>query len=391
MSRRTVLWAAGAGVVAAGSPVRGSAAPEPPAAVAESARRAGLAEQAILARHVRPVWGLPGTLLGVTAWPPSPLEEVFEEWDYWFQAHLVECAIDAAVRAPAPERRDRVAALVRGIRTRNLTGWTNQYYDDMTWLLLALERADRTLGVRFPDGIDALRAASAESWNPDVGAVRWRVGSDYYNACTNAPTGIALARFGDLARATRLAEFIDTRLRDNNSGLIADGVHEPGGRLETAVYSYNQGTAIGLDAELSARTGAPEYRRRAAALIAATGETMTGDGVITGAGGGDGGLFMGILARYLALAAITLRDNTAAHIVHASAQAAWAHRADVDGLPLFGTDWSTQATVPDRPEDRTRLSNGRIAASATPNRDLSVQLSGWMLLEADHQLTASGR
>lgn len=390
VSRRTVLLAAGAGVVAAASPRRATAAPETLTTVAESAQRAGLAEQAILARHVRPVWGLPGTLLGVTAWPPSPLEEVFEEWDYWFQAHLVDCAIDAALRAPAPERRDRVAALVCGIRTRNLTGWTNQYYDDMTWLLLALERADRTLGVGFPDGIDDLRAASAESWNPDVGAVRWRVGSDYYNACTNAPTGIALARFGDVPRATELADFLVTRLRDNNSGLIVDGVHEPGGGLETAVYSYNQGTAIGLEAELSARTGTPEYRRRAAALIAATGKGMTNKGIINGAGGGDGGLFMGILARYLALAAITLRDNTAAHIVHTSAQAAWANRADVDGLPLFGTDWSTQATIPDQPEDRTRLSNGRIAASATPNRDLSVQLSGWMLLEADHQLTTAG-
>ncbi|WP_317983913.1 glycoside hydrolase family 76 protein [Nocardia colli] len=371
-------------------PVSASAAPEGPTTVAESARRAWLAEQAVVARHVLAVWGLPGTLLGVIAWPPSPLEEVFEEWDYWFQAHLVDCAIDAALRAPAPERRDRVAALVRGIRTRNFTGWTNQYYDDMTWLLLALERADRTLGVRFPDGIDALRAASAESWEPEVGAVRWRVGSDYYNACTNAPTGIALARFGNLSRAGQLADFVDTRLRDNNSGLIVDGLHEPGVRLETAVYSYNQGTAIGLEAELSARTGTPEYRRRATALIVATSKGMTDNGVINGAGGGDGGLFMGILARYLALAAITLRDTTAAQIVHTSAQAAWANRTDVNGLPLFGADWSTPATVPDQPEDRIRLSNGRIAASATPNRDLSVQLSGWMLLEADHQLTIAG-
>ena len=40
---------------------------------------------------------------------------------------------------------------------------------------------------------------------------------------------------------------------------------------------------------------------------------------------------------------------------------AWAHRGEVDGLPRFGTDWSQPAG---------------------PERDLSVQLSGWMLLEA---------
>ncbi|MFI6172383.1 glycoside hydrolase family 76 protein [Nocardia sp. NPDC051052] len=386
VSRRAVLWAAaGVGFGVAATPVVASAQ-----AQAESARRAGLAEQAISVRHLRPLWGLPGTLLGVTAWPPSPLEEVFEEWNYWFQAHLVDCAVDAALRAPAAERRDRVAAIVHGIRARNLTGWTNQYYDDMGWLLLALERADRTLGVEFADGIHDLRAALDEGWDPAVGAMRWRVGSDYYNSCTNASTGIALARLGDLARATQLADFLDTRLRANNSGLIIDGVHEPGSQVEPAVYTYNQGTTIGLESELATRTGSSEQRRRATALITATGTGMTKNGVIVGAGGGDGGLFMGILARYLALAAITLGDTTAARIVHASAQSAWTHRADVNGLPLFGADWSEQASVPDQPENPLHLSNGRTAASANPARDLSVQLSGWMLLEADYQLTAAG-
>ncbi|WP_405164188.1 fructose-bisphosphate aldolase [Nocardia sp. NBC_01499] len=388
VSRRTVLWAAaGVGVGLAVSPGLASAAPT---TAAECAQRAGLAEQAIQARHLRPLWGLPGTLLGVTAWPPSPQEEVFEEWNYWFQAHLLDCATDAAIRAPAAERNDRVAAIARGIRARNLTGWTNQYYDDMAWLLLALERADRLLGVGFPDGINDLRTAIVDSWNPEVGAVPWRVDSDYYNAAANGPTGIALARLGDLTHATQIADFLATRLRSNDSGLIIDGVHEPGARFEPAVYTYNQGTTIGLETELATRTGAPEHRDRATALIAATSRGLTKNGVIVGAGGGDGGLFMGILARYLALTAITLRDTTAAHLIHTSANAAWTHRADVSGLPLFGTDWSTQAPIPTQPETPPHLSNGRTAASTTPNRDLSVQLSAWMLLEADYQVTAAG-
>ena len=43
-----------------------------------------------------------------------------------------------------------------------------------------------------------------------------------------------------------------------------------------------------------------------------------------------------------------------------------------DGLPIFGPDWSRPATVP--------TSRGR----TDPERDLSVQLSGWMLMEAAH-------
>lgn len=368
--------AAGVGFGVAVPPWVAAATPRQ-ARVAECAQRAGLAEQAIVARHLRPVWGLPGTLLGVRAWPPSVPDEAFEEWDYWFQAHLLDCAIDAALRAPTAERADRVSALVRGIRARNITGWTNQhYYDDMAWLLLALERADRLLGIRFTDGINTLRAALAQGWHPQVGAVRWRVGFDYYNACTNGPAGIALARLGELSRASALAEFLDTRLRDNTTDLIRDGVHEPGGQIEPAVVSYNQGTAIGLETELASRTGGVEHRRRATRLIAATSAGLTDNGVIVGGGGHDSGLFNGILARYLALAAITLGDTTAAHIVRTCAHSAWQHRAEVEGLPLFGANWSRQAT---RPE-----------STADPARELSVQLSGWLLLEADYQLAAAG-
>ena len=69
-------------------------------------------------------------------------------------------------------------------------------------------------------------------------------------------------------------------------------------------------------------------------------------GVIAGAAGNDSGLFMGILARYLAQTALALGDTTAAQLVHASARAAWGNRAEVDGLPLFGADWSRPVTAP---------------------------------------------
>jgi len=50
-----------------------------------------------------------------------------------------------------------------------------------------------------------------------------------------------------------------------------------------------------------------------------------------------------------------------------SAEAAWRNRGVADGGPVFGPEW----TVPARPP-----------APGLPERDLSVQLSGWMLLEA---------
>ncbi|MET9211439.1 MULTISPECIES: glycoside hydrolase family 76 protein [unclassified Nocardia] len=394
ISRRGALIAAGAaiGIGVLGQPPRAGTIRRPPAADAlTSGQRAELAERAIVSRHVRALWGLPQRSLGALVWPASPVEQSFGRWCYWWQAHLVDCAVDAAHRDPTPARTDRVAALALGIRTRNITGWTNRYYDDMAWLALALERADRLLGIRFGDAIGDLRSDLLDGWNAQVGAVPWRSGDPYFNTPAVGPTGIALARLGDLGRARQLAEFLHTRLRDPATGLTLDGVHEPDGQVNRTIHTYCQGVAIGLETELAVRTGDAVHRDRAAALVAATATALTNGGVIIAATANDSGLFMGILARYLAETALALGDATAAAIVRASARAAWEHRAEVDGLPLFGMDWTRPIAAPEYPSSLLHLAGADAASAANLSRDLSVQLSGWMLLEADHQLTAAGR
>ena len=71
----------------------------------------------------------------------------------------------------------------------------------------------------------------------------------------------------------------------------------------------------------------------------------------------------------MARAAFSLRrlDAELAELVLDSADAAWRNRGVADGGPLFGPQW----TVPARPP-----------GPGLPEQDLSVQLSGWMLLEA---------
>ncbi|MBL1076002.1 fructose-bisphosphate aldolase [Nocardia sp. 2] len=354
----------------------------------QCAERADLAERAIVQRHVRTLWGMRDARLGRLTWPSSLLDRSFVKWCYWWQAQLLDCAVDAAHRGRDQDRVDRVAAVALGIRSRNLTGWTNRYYDDMAWLALALERADRLLGIRFGTAAADLRTTLLDGWNPVVGAVPWRFGDDYYNAPSIGPTGIAMARTGEPARARQLADFLHTRLRDPDSGLILDGVREPGGQVDRTVLTYCQGVAIGLETELATRTGESVHHERAVALVEATARRLTAAGVIAAGGADDSGLFMGILARYLAEAALALGDRTAAGIVHASARAAWDNRAEVNGLPLFGMDWSRPVTVPSRSNPLTQVTP--FAVTDNLSRDLSVQLSGWMLLEADYRLTAAG-
>ncbi|MFE1591359.1 glycoside hydrolase family 76 protein [Nocardia sp. NPDC058705] len=393
-SRRGLLCAAGAAIAltVVAQPTQAGTITAKRSAVLGAGERADLAERAIVERHVRSLWGLSHRQLGTLVWPADVVERaVLGRWCYWWQAHLLDCAVDAAHRARTPERIARVVALACGIRTRNVTGWTNRYYDDMGWLALALDRAERLLDIPFDDALGDLRAGLLEGWNPEVGAVPWRSGDDFYNTPAIGPTGIALARLGEVPRAEQLADFLHTRLRDAETGLILDGVHEPGGRVDATVHTYCQGVTIGLETELAVRTGESVHHRRATALVAAVGNGLTESGVIAAAAANDSGLFMGILARYLAETALALDNTTAANIVHASAEAAWTNRAEVDGLPLFGADWARPVVVPEQPGTFLQLADAAAASSANLSRDLSVQLSGWMLMEADYRLTVAGR
>ncbi|MEU8901563.1 glycoside hydrolase family 76 protein [Nocardia sp. NPDC048505] len=361
-----------------------------------------MAESAIISRHLRALWAIPGTELGVVGWPATKRERAFVYWHYWWQAHLIDCAVDAANRVPTPARRKRVGELARSHRIRNMTGWTNNYYDDMAWLAIALERAERTQGLTEVRGaLLTLENKLYDAWNPAVGGgIPWRIGSDFYNAPANGPGAIALCRLGRYQRAQDMADWLDANLRDPDTGLILDGVHLPAGTIEPAVYTYCQGVVLGLETELAVHTGAPQHVERVHRLLHAVDTHLVTGGVIHGGGGGDGGLFNGILARYLGVVALMLPGDEreqvedrqlAAAIVRKSATAAWSNRLEVEGEPLFGADWSRPARVPGGSAGAGVFSaGGSVLPSQVPERDLSVQLSGWLLMEAAYQVSAGG-
>jgi predicted alpha-1,6-mannanase (GH76 family) len=330
------------------------------------AGRAAAAERAVHTRHICQLPGLLDTRLGRVSWPGHSLQ-----WHYWWQAHLVDCLIDAYRRAPTQWRRATIAAVVRGIRVRNVTSWVNNYYDDIAWLGLALHRSATLAGLRWPGAEEAITRQLRTGRGPS-GGMRWRVGDDFVNVPATGPAAIFYARRGALGIATSLVDWMLQHLMDPDTGLIFDGARvNPDGSVRTierAIYSYCQGVLLGACVELGTATGAARWWQQAEATVRAVAEHLTDGGVLRGHGGGDGGLFTGILARYLALAAGALPDGkVAARLVLDSADAAWRNRGVADGGPLFGPQW----TVPARPP-----------GPGLPEQDLSVQLSGWMLLEA---------
>src|SRR3954471_14088555 len=362
------------------------------------ANRAASAEAAIAKRHLKRLWGLPGTQLGVVAWPSERKYRWFGTWHYWWQAHLLDNLVDAQLRDPQPARKQKIACQIRAHRLRNNGSWVNNYYDDMAWLALALERAGRLAGEGGPNPLKKLSEQFLNAWVPeDGGGIPWRKQDQFFNAPANGPAGIFLARYGDrLRRAQQMSDWIDETLIDPESHLVFDGIKA--GSLVRAQYTYCQGVVIGLDVELAARTKDPEHATRVHRLVKAVRDNMAPDGIIKGAGGGDGGLFNGILARYLALVVTTLPGDSpedveardiARTLVLTSAQAAWDNRQDVDGLPLFAAFWDRTAEIPRAGGKSAEFVEGAVNASEIPERDLSVQLSGWMLMEAAHAVGAS--
>ncbi len=370
--------------------------------------RAAAAEYAVLDAYVRRI----GPVAWARATHPARagLRGAWDEasvWHFWWQAHLIDAAVDAAHHRPTAGRRRRPAALTRGLRARNLGRWVNPFYDDIAWLGLALQRDEQL--TRGAAGVRRIAARLEAAIEPDVGALPWRTGSDLYNAPANGPAAILLARAGRTGAAAALADWLDETLRDPATGLVRDGISGAPGSwtTRTELYTYCQGVALTAQLEVGARlgagaragatpgAGAERFLARGVALIEAIAAWCAEpgrDGVLPAAGGGDGGLFAGITCRHLAGAAIRLQDHpdldvhraaaSAREIVLRNADAAWTGRGQRAGRPVFAPDWRLPAVVPDtavRPGAKTA---GAVGESVAPEGDLPVQLAAWIALEA---------
>ena len=196
------------------------------------AGRAGTVEEAIRRRFVRRLAGVvPGTRIGRVRWPrPLPIRPW--PWNYWWQAHLLDCLVDAHRRAPQPWRTVEIAALARTVRLRNLGSWTNRYYDDIAWFGLAVQRAGPLARRSAPSALAAITARLRAGWTPaGGGGIWWRRGDDFKNAPANGPAAILAARTGDLDFADH-----DHRLDRGHPGRSTD---RPGPRRGPAQPGRN--------------------------------------------------------------------------------------------------------------------------------------------------------
>lgn len=373
--------------------------------------RANHAAQSVTALFGRKLLFLPGTHLGAVLWQGRRLAGLSAPWHYWWQAHYVDCLVDTgrrelgsgatpAARFNGPHRPSagRLASrLVTGVRIRNALTFVNNYYDDMAWLALATLRLDRLAeDTRRPGRRRnaAVRAALTLQFDAACtddlgGGAFWSKKRDFKNTPATAPVALFYARTGQQAKAQALLDWLDATLFDAGQGLYLDGVRvDPSGGtlLERAVYTYNQGPVLGALLEL----GGEANLARAAALVEAVDGKLTvpGSPVLRCEGTGDGGLFTGILCRYLALAATDARlpeatRAAAARLVTATAEAFWSGRREVAG----GEARSAFAG-----RSIFSLHAARPAAETYPPGaavELATQLQAWMTLEAAATVSAA--
>ena len=368
-------------------------------------------------RHGGRLWAIPRTNLAIVAWPPATKDKFYYQWHYWWQAHYIDCQVDATLRRSTRLRLGMIRRTIRGMRLRNFGKLTrNEYFDDKTWLALALQRVEdlgRYGKVRYRSSLEEDIFGGVDSL---TGVIPWRKGETFYNVPTNGPAAILAARTGNLELAEELTDWVHHRLI-NPEGLVMDGIRMTMSGPEPVddIHAYCQGVMIGASLELAralrrsagvamdavSEVGMPAITR-VQHLVGAVAEQMTSrnGGIDWRGGGGDGGLFKGILVRYLALVATSLPGadkatattrRTARRLVLRSAEAVWRYRLEVDGLPLFPASWGGDAVLPQSGGLVGAALSGAAASAEIPERDLSVQLSGWMLMEAAAAVAASDR
>ncbi len=371
---------------------------EPHPAQSPYAARAAYAADSVRTIFGRRMLGIPGTYLPLVA-HPGPRRWT-GPWHYWWLAHVIDCLVDEAERErvaghePRAERAAALAtALLRTIRIRNVAIFTNHYYDDMAWLLLAAHRLDTLTARHSPGTSRALTLAAGRALRPAVtrghtddlgGGLFWNDTHDFKNVAATGPAALFYARIGDIVRARALLDWLHEHLRDPSTGLFQDGLRiAPDGTttLVPHVFTYNQGTVLGALVTLAD----PASVTRAEALITAIGAHLTTDPdhrLLRTHGDGDGGLFTGILARYLGLAARcpALSPETRAlaeRLVCSTADALWEGR-QIRSFP-------NRSGMPPVPVAVFSPDPAVLADESQPPGipvELSTQLQAWMTLEA---------
>jgi predicted alpha-1,6-mannanase (GH76 family) len=249
----------------------------------------------------------------------------------------------------------------------------------MEWMVLACLRAyEATSDTRYKTTAELLwndiKGGWDETWG---GGIYWNKDRQNKNTPANAPAAIIAARMyqlnrnaEDLVWSKKIYDWQKANLVDPVTGLVWDGL-DGTGTNKAWKFTYNQGVFIGAGVELYKITGEQVYLSDA---LKTANNSLTSDfasnNIMKDEGGGDGGLFKGILVRYMMLLITdgSINSSDASKFINflqLNAQTMWL-QGTARPQVLFNTSWTKTATT----------------------TDLTTQLSGAMLIETAARLKA---
>ena len=306
-----------------------------------------------------------------------------DNWvQYWPTAHTLDVLTDVYLRSTSKEAVQRqMIQLTEGLYKMNGNKWENYYYDDMEWMAISSLRAYEATGDQtFRVIYETLWRDIKNGWTEDLGGgIWWRKDNQQKNAPSNAPAAIFAARLyqennnpDDLAWAKKIYQWQKNTLYDG-TGWVLDHINRDGSKHLTWKFTYNQGTFAGAALELYKITGEQMYLNDAIAAVdyAVNSGFLTSSGILKDEGGGDGGLFKGILVRYMTR--LIVEGN-----LPEAKKAAYVNFLVNNGQSIW-----TKATV----KNPSVLFNSNWATMPGNTVDFTVQLSGIMLLEALAELS----
>ena len=308
-------------------------------------------------------------------------------FNYWPQAHALDVLVDAYMRTQSSTYTGYMDQWYTGVPAKNGGSFLGQYYDDEGWNALAMLRAyDVTKDTKWKDAAEAVWADIQTGWNNTMGGgIAWQKQQLYYkNTPANGPACILAARlyerFGnpsDLAWAQKIYTWWKNTLVDAGSGFVYDGINSAGdGVLNTTFrFTYNQGLFIGAGVELFNATQQASYLSNAlqTATNVLSDPTLNSAGVLKDEGQGDGGLFKGVLVRYMIQLILTKGIDAGDQqkfvvFLKNNAQILWLKGTTRPGY-FYGNNWTT---------------------APTGETDLTTELSGAMLMEGMALLKKNG-
>jgi predicted alpha-1,6-mannanase (GH76 family) len=305
-----------------------------------------------------------------------------QTFNYWPQAHTLDVLTDAYLRTNDASIKSRMDDLLAGVQVKNGNTMINHFYDDMEWMTLACLRAyEATSDTRYKTVADQLWADIQGGWDTNFGGgIYWNKDRQNKNTPANAPACIIASRMyqlggkaDDLNWAKKIYDWQKNNLVDPATGLVWDGL-DASGTNKSWKFTYNQGVFIGAGVELYKITGDQTYISDALKTAAnSLGSDFTNGNILKDEGGGDGGLFKGVLVRYLMLLItdgnISSTDASKyANFLELNAETMWLQGTSRPQI-LFNTNWTTTATKTDL---TTQLSGAMLVEAATTLKELGL-------------------